>query len=131
MFCPECGYEYREGFTECADCGVALVIEPPPDDAEEIPAVPAGESDADQPAFVVVHATYSQSELIFLKSILDSTDITFHFSTEHINQGVALSEPVRLMVAREDVEQALELLKDHDVTVFGLSSETYSSGDDE
>lgn len=25
MFCPECEAEYREGFTECSDCGVALV----------------------------------------------------------------------------------------------------------
>lgn len=27
MFCPECETEYREGFTTCADCGVALVAE--------------------------------------------------------------------------------------------------------
>lgn len=25
MICPECQAEYREGFTQCADCGVALV----------------------------------------------------------------------------------------------------------
>ena len=29
MFCPDCGGEYRSGFTTCADCGVALVTEPP------------------------------------------------------------------------------------------------------
>jgi hypothetical protein len=29
MFCPDCGGEYRSGFTTCADCGVALVAEPP------------------------------------------------------------------------------------------------------
>ena len=25
MYCPECGVEYRAGFTECADCHVPLV----------------------------------------------------------------------------------------------------------
>jgi uncharacterized damage-inducible protein DinB len=29
MFCPECGDEFRPGFTECPDCGVALVEESP------------------------------------------------------------------------------------------------------
>ena len=27
MFCPQCETEYREGFTTCSDCGVALVSE--------------------------------------------------------------------------------------------------------
>jgi hypothetical protein len=31
VFCPECGVEYREGFTECADCRVSLVAEAPPE----------------------------------------------------------------------------------------------------
>ena len=32
MICPDCETEYREGFTTCSDCGIALVeeLEPPP-----------------------------------------------------------------------------------------------------
>ncbi len=28
-WCPECGAEYREGFTRCSDCDVALTDAPP------------------------------------------------------------------------------------------------------
>jgi hypothetical protein len=36
MFCPSCEAEYREGFTECSDCGVALVATLDPKQREEI-----------------------------------------------------------------------------------------------
>jgi hypothetical protein len=35
MYCPVCGAEYRPGFTECSDCQVALVAEPPRASSEE------------------------------------------------------------------------------------------------
>jgi hypothetical protein len=31
LWCPSCGAEYRVGTTQCADCRVALVNEPPPE----------------------------------------------------------------------------------------------------
>ncbi len=43
MFCPSCEAEYREGFTECSDCGVALVaaLEPRGPRAEIVPGLTA------------------------------------------------------------------------------------------
>ena len=35
MFCPQCGGEYRSGFTLCADCGVELVAEMPAAESAE------------------------------------------------------------------------------------------------
>jgi hypothetical protein len=31
MYCPQCRAQYREGFTECADCRVALLAGAPPE----------------------------------------------------------------------------------------------------
>ena len=33
-YCPKCGSEYTEGFTECSDCQVPLVSEPPTNSIE-------------------------------------------------------------------------------------------------
>jgi len=43
MFCPTCKSEYLEGFTKCADCGVPLVAQLPPEPAEEEPESEAKE----------------------------------------------------------------------------------------
>jgi len=40
-WCPECGAEYREGFTRCSDCDAPLVDAPPP--AAGTPARPGPE----------------------------------------------------------------------------------------
>lgn len=35
MHCPKCLTEYREGFSECADCKVPLALGPPPASSSE------------------------------------------------------------------------------------------------
>ena len=35
-FCPSCREEFREGFTQCSDCGAALVAELPLPQASEV-----------------------------------------------------------------------------------------------
>jgi hypothetical protein len=65
MFCPECGAEYREGYTECADCGVALVDTSP------------AESDHPEGPFMTVFETADASLLPVVESLLDSADIPY------------------------------------------------------
>lgn len=42
MICPQCRAEYRQGFTRCADCDVALIPSPPESEADVSRAVRAG-----------------------------------------------------------------------------------------
>ncbi len=51
MYCPNCRAEYREGFTECADCGVPLVDELPPE------AVPVRQPKLPTAALLAIIAT--------------------------------------------------------------------------
>jgi hypothetical protein len=39
VICPECGSEYREGYTRCSDCDVALVEPQPPEIVPEVELV--------------------------------------------------------------------------------------------
>ncbi len=109
MFCPDCGAEYRKGFTVCADCNVDLVDELPPQPEPEFVNL------------VEVLATYNPADVAFLKSLLESEGIQYYFKGEHFMYMRPLADPVRLMV-REDQEQAaLELLKNVNLSVTGIS----------
>ena len=39
-FCPECKYEYRDGFTKCSDCGADLVDKLPEHEEVSVKLVP-------------------------------------------------------------------------------------------
>jgi len=71
MFCPDCGAEYRPGFAECADCGVALVSTPPPEDRP----------DPDSKT-VEVFKTTDPMMLPIVQSILAGADIDFFVQGE-------------------------------------------------
>lgn len=64
-WCPKCGAEYREGFTECSECRVALTnIEPCKADTPEEPEaliLPAG---MEKPIAVYTTANHMEAELI-------------------------------------------------------------------
>lgn len=94
MFCPKCKFEYREGYTKCADCDVDLVEEQPVDKYEYVEFTPIAE-------------TNNIGLIALAKSILDSEGIKYYVSSlQGYIPGCAL------LVAISDAADAKELLKD-------------------
>jgi hypothetical protein len=110
MFCPKCKAEYREGFTSCSDCNIPLVpeLEPARDDRPEFVE------------YEEVLSTFNPFDMAMIKSLLDGEGITYFFKGEEFSYVQPLADPARLMVAKEDVEAAREILKDL-VTSYGPS----------
>jgi hypothetical protein len=106
MICPECGSEYREGFTHCNDCDVDLV-EPQADPAEP---------DAE---LVSVYKSGNPALLPLVESLLRDAQIEFMTTGQSVQAlqgaiGISFVVPVEFWVRREYAEQALELLADVD-----------------
>ena len=105
MICPECGSEYREGFTHCNDCDVDLV-EP----------IDEGEPDVE---LVSVYQSGNPALLPIVESLLRDAQIEFMTTGRSVQalQGAVGSSfvvPVEFWVRSEFAEQALELLADVD-----------------
>ncbi len=56
--------------------------------------------------------TFNQADIVFIKSILDEQNIIYYINNEHVDMVGMLSfaEPMRVMVAEEEIEEARELL---------------------
>ena len=105
MYCPECGVEYREGFTECADCHVPLVSGTPQEPPD--PFDPKLE-------LVVVLETNDPVELAMAQGLLDDAGIP-HYVLGQITTLVRdvdafLRKWVKLQVPRDREVEARELL---------------------
>jgi len=106
MFCPECGTEYRAGFTTCADCRVALV-----DEAPEAPTVSN---------MVTVLETSDRALLLVAKGVLEAAEISYSVTGEGVADLIGLGRlgpgfnvatgPVRIEVPEEDADEARLLL---------------------
>ena len=109
MFCPKCKTEYREGFYTCADCNIGLVDELPPEPKPEF-------VDYEQ-----VLATYNPADIAIIKSLLDGEGITYFFKGEYFTYLRPLADPARLMVRKDQVEDAKELLKNLNLSYLGIN----------
>ena len=100
MICPECGCEYREGFTHCSDCDVDLV-EPEPEEPEV--------------DLVRVYASGNPAIVPIVESVLRDSGIEFMKTGEAVQAlqggvGSSLVVPVTFWVRAEDEATAREIL---------------------
>jgi len=108
VYCPQCGCEYRDGFSECADCHVPLLSGTPP----EAPA------DRFDPAMglVVILETNDRIQLALVKGLLEEAGIPFfilgQIATLIQDVDGFLKKWVRVQVPRDREAEARELLED-------------------
>lgn len=62
--------------------------------------------------YVEILETYNAGDRVFLKSILDAEGITYFIQGEYVAPYVFNALPMRLMVKKEEVEKAKEILQD-------------------
>lgn len=108
MYCPECGGEYREGFLECADCGVALVENPPePEEHPDLDLVTVLET-GDPALLAVAESLLMDAEIPYLKRGDFLQDL---FALGRFGTGSnPITGPVAVQVKKENAEAALQIL---------------------
>ena len=110
MLCPACRAEYREEVAECADCNIPLVSVLPPEDEPEYVD------------FEQVLCTFNPADIAIIRSLLDGEQVDYFFHGEYFSRWRPLVEPARLMVAKDQVQNAKEILKDLELTYMGISA---------
>jgi Putative prokaryotic signal transducing protein len=111
MICPNCGDEYREGLTECAECRVPLVAKR----LEE-------HQEPHHPDLVTIYTAVNASLVPVIESVLRGAGIQFLLKSERVQDlfgwgriGLgynAIVGPVQVQVTTDDQEAAQELLKE-------------------
>lgn len=108
MICPECGSEYREGFTHCADCDVDLVEGAPSEEGQP------------EAKLVKVYEGGNPAVVPLIESLLRDSGLEFMTRNEALQDLFALGRvgtggsnavgAVEFWVREEDEATARELL---------------------
>ena len=107
-FCPQCGYEYKEGKVTCPDCNVDLVaelppVEPEPDNTEDLDLVDIYSLPGLPYAEMVKEALAKEGIDCMIKSDF--------LSTSHLARGVGVAgTSARVLVRKEHAEKAKQIL---------------------
>jgi hypothetical protein len=99
MVCPHCRLEYEEGVHICSKCGILLIGLSPPEPAP------------DYVEFEEILATFNAVEIAIIKSLLDPEGIDYYFKSEFFNYMEPLAQPARLMVRKDQVQEARNILQ--------------------
>jgi hypothetical protein len=64
--------------------------------------------------FQEILRTFNQADIVFIKSVFDEHGILYYINNEHVDMVGMLSfaEPMRVMVAEKDFEDARDILKE-------------------
>jgi hypothetical protein len=105
MFCPNCGTEYREGFSKCSDCGSNLVDAPPPPENDKIPEKP----------LIALYSPNDELELSMIRGLLDADEIRYfvlndYFGSMRVGPQIDLVNKKTIMIAPEDHDRAKEVI---------------------
>ena len=105
MFCPKCKAEYNEGVQECADCGVPLVDVLPQEHKKRYVE------------YVSIVQTLNPSDIAMIESVLEGSGIDYFIQGENTLSMMSYILPVRVLVLKEQMDEARELLKDLDLSI--------------
>ena len=109
MFCPNCGAEYVDGVTECADCRIPLVTVRSPEKGDE------------KPSFEKILTIFNVGDIAVIKSVFDAAKIEYIFDGENFNLVDPMIQPARLFVKASQAHMAKELLKDMTLHYWSVS----------
>ncbi len=131
MWCPYCKAKYREGFSQCADCGVALVNEKP---VEKSPGKPI---EYEKPVVVFTSSNLHEAHLI--QSLLKGSGIEARAVDSHVSSiepfYVNAVGGIKIVVDEKQLKKAQSILKEYrskesESPTVGESSPFGSSSDD-
>lgn len=112
MYCPQCGTEYREGYTTCWDCGIPLIHER---EYRELEALrKEKDNDYRQMEMIQIHSVQGQPEADLIQSVLESCGI------ESFTRGLAVQSvhpftmdglgEILVLVREEEAEEARRVI---------------------
>ena len=124
MFCPSCKAEYVEGIVECADCHVPLVDKLPDEEEKGY-----HEPDDGQANYVRLTTLVNLNDILLIQSIFDSENIYYHLRGWNFFLNRLAAEEVVLFVREDQVEDAMNLIQDLEISAFRFSTNTEGERD--